>query len=70
MATPEEWAHGYARQADLDFEVFQAIQGPHVKECHRLLFLLYFPRLAVLSCGQAEQPLGGGLNFLLGDPRA
>ena len=31
---------------------------------------LYFPRLTVQSCGQGEQPLGHGPNFLLGDPWA
>jgi hypothetical protein len=30
---------------------------------------LYFPRLSPLSCGQAEQPLGDALNFLLSHPR-
>ena len=31
---------------------------------------LYFPRLSSISCRQGKQPLGDGLNFLLGDPRA
>jgi hypothetical protein len=31
---------------------------------------LYFPRLSPLSCGQAEQPLGDALNFLLSHPGA
>ena len=31
---------------------------------------LYFPRFSPVSCGQAEQPLGDGLNFLIGDPGA
>ena len=29
---------------------------------------LYFPRFFPLLCGQAEQPLSDGSNFLLGDP--
>jgi hypothetical protein len=37
--------------------------------CSFHLFL-YFPRFSPLSCGQAEQPLGDGLNFLVGDPGA
>ena len=35
-----------------------------------VIYNLYFPRFSPLSCGQAEQPLGDGLNFLLGDPWA
>ena len=31
---------------------------------------LYFPGESYMSCGQAEQPFGRGLNFLLGSPRA
>ena len=34
------------------------------------VLVLYFPRFSPLSCGQAEQALGDGLNFLLGDPGA
>ena len=43
-------------------------QLPFVSMDKELLNLLYFPRFTPLSCGQAEQPLGDGLNFLLGDP--
>jgi hypothetical protein len=32
-----------------------------------LPYHLYFPRLTTQSCRQGEQPLGDGLNFLLGD---
>jgi hypothetical protein len=30
---------------------------------------LYFPRLAVVSCREGEQPLRDGLNFCGGDSR-
>lgn len=40
MASGEEWARGYARQADADFRRFQHLQsGDSVPECHRLQFL-------------------------------
>jgi hypothetical protein len=40
MATPAEWATGYARQADADFNAWEAIQGNQgVCVCHQMLFL-------------------------------
>ena len=39
MATHAEWANGYARQADADYNTFMAIQGLAVPDCHRLQFL-------------------------------
>ncbi len=40
MATAAEWAKGYARQADADFETFRALQRDgSIPECHKLQFL-------------------------------
>ena len=40
MATPLEWARGYARQAEADFRAWQAIEeNENVHPCHRMLFL-------------------------------
>jgi hypothetical protein len=40
MATPAQWALGYARQAHADFQTWQAIEGnEEVHPCHRMLFL-------------------------------
>ena len=40
MASPAQWAEGYARQADADFTTWTLLQGnTSVPECHRLLFL-------------------------------
>ena len=40
MATPTEWASGYARQAKADFRAWQAIEeNEDVHPCHRMLFL-------------------------------
>ena len=40
MATPAQWARGYARQAHADFRTWQAIEGNEdVHPCHRMLFL-------------------------------
>lgn len=39
MATGEEWAKGYFRQAEADFRTFQHIQTAPVSECHKLQFL-------------------------------
>jgi hypothetical protein len=44
--------------------------GEYQDEYDPYIKVLYFPRFSSLSCGQAEQPLGDGLNFLLGDPGA
>lgn len=40
MATPAQWARGYARQAHADFQTWQAIEdNEDVHPCHRMLFL-------------------------------
>ena len=40
MATNEEWAVGYARQAGADFATYQLLQGDsRVPQCHKLQFL-------------------------------
>ncbi len=40
MATPAQWARGYARQAHADFGTWQATEGNEdVHACHRMLFL-------------------------------
>jgi hypothetical protein len=40
MATPAQWAGGYARQAHADFRAWQAIEGnDDVHPCHRMQFL-------------------------------
>jgi len=40
MATAEEWAKGYVRQANADFRRFQFLQSDGaVAECHKLQFL-------------------------------
>jgi hypothetical protein len=40
MASPEDWAVGYARQAAADFEMFLYLQElSWVPQCHRLQFL-------------------------------
>lgn len=40
MATPAEWARGYARQARADFQTWQAIEGNEdVQPCHRMQLL-------------------------------
>ncbi len=40
MATPSQWARGYARQAHADFQSWQAIESDEiVRPCHRMLLL-------------------------------
>jgi len=41
MSTPQEWAIGYARQAQADYKTYDWLQKSEdaVPECHRLLFL-------------------------------
>ena len=56
MATPAEWADGYARQADADMKTWTALQGSaDVAECHRLLFL----QMACEKLCKAHLILGG-----------
>jgi len=40
MATPAQWAGGYARQAHADFQTWQAMETDETAQaCHRMLFL-------------------------------
>lgn len=39
MATPAEWATGYARQASADFDTFELLENLEVPNCHRLQIL-------------------------------
>ncbi|MBI3824221.1 MAG: hypothetical protein HY289_16255 [Planctomycetes bacterium] len=39
MANADQWANGYARQADADFSTWKTLQDQPVPECHKLLFL-------------------------------
>ncbi len=39
MATAADWAIAYARQADADFNTFEAIQDLSIPSCHKLQFL-------------------------------
>jgi hypothetical protein len=40
MATPAEWARGYARQAQADFRTWQTLEeNGEIPPCHRMLFL-------------------------------
>jgi hypothetical protein len=40
MATPTQWARGYARQADADFQTWQSIERSDAfHACHRMMFL-------------------------------
>ncbi|ODT98864.1 MAG: hypothetical protein ABS79_05230 [Planctomycetes bacterium SCN 63-9] len=40
MASPSEWARGYARQAQADFLMWQALEEDRdVQLCHRMMFL-------------------------------
>jgi len=56
MATPAQWARGYARQAHADFGAWQAIEGyEDVHPCHRMLFL----QMACEKLCKARLILGG-----------
>lgn len=39
MATSDEWASAYARQADADFTTFETLQSLPLPQCHKLQFL-------------------------------
>jgi hypothetical protein len=39
MASQQEWALGYARQAAADFKTFEKLQSLAIPECHKLQFL-------------------------------
>ena len=40
MATNDEWANGYARQAEADFAAYLELQGNgFLRQCHKLQFL-------------------------------
>jgi hypothetical protein len=56
MATPTQWARGYARQANVDFGAWQAIEGDEDGHpCHRMLFL----QMACEKLCKARLILGG-----------
>jgi len=63
MATHLDWSHGYARQADADFEMFQTLgrlelESVAIAECHKLLFLqMACEKLAKAHlCGEGTDP--------------
>jgi hypothetical protein len=62
MATSDQWSHGYARQADADFKMFQLYWSPEapstIAECHKLLFLQMACEKLVKAhlCGQGKDP--------------
>jgi hypothetical protein len=56
MATPTQWARGYARQAHADFYAWQAVEPDEdVQPCHRMLFL----QMACEKLCKARLILGG-----------
>lgn len=59
MATNAEWSHGYARQADADFKLFQELESTSsVEMCHKLQFLQMACEKLVKShlCGEGIDP--------------
>ncbi len=58
MATSAEWATGYARQADADFQTYEKIQALPVPECHKLQFLQMACEKLVKAhlCGRGTDP--------------
>src|ERR1700722_6766137 len=59
MATSPEWSHGYARQADADFKMFQTLeQEAAVEACHKLQFLQMACEKIVKAhlCGEGTNP--------------
>ena len=74
MATHMDWSHGYARQADADFKMFQMLGGQEleafaVMECHKLLFLqMACEKLAKLRLGTFGFS-EGSVNASLSDPK-
>ena len=63
MATNTEWSHGYARQADADFNMFQRLVSPHgttgFLEYHKLQFLQMACEKLVKAhlCGEGSNPI-------------
>jgi len=60
MAGPAEWSVGYARQANADFELFQALQAGAAEQCHRMQLLqMACEKLAKAHlCGAGADPAG------------
>lgn len=59
MATNADWTQGYARQADADFQMYQALeQDNSVQECHKLQFLQMACEKLVKAyrCSVGEEP--------------
>jgi hypothetical protein len=58
MATRDEWAAGYARQAYADFETFGTIQELSIPDCHKLQFLQMACEKLVKAhlCAQGTNP--------------
>jgi hypothetical protein len=59
MATSVQWAQGYARQADADFQMFQSMESAgSVADCHKLMFLQMACEKLVKAhlCGQGQDP--------------
>lgn len=61
MATPEQWATGYARQADADYKTWEILQKNCAEECHRLLLL----QMACEKLCKAHLIRGGALPAAL-----
>ncbi len=53
MASPAEWARGYARQAEADFRAWQATEeNEDVYPCHRMLLLqMEFCKARLIAAG-------------------
>ena len=62
------WRRQKLAQAVIERLMAGARDGPTRRPGRRTS--LYFPGDCHMSCGQAEQPFGRGLNFRLGDPGA
>jgi hypothetical protein len=59
MATSAEWALGYGRQAQADFQMYQTLEANQsVEECHTLLFLQMACEKLVKAylCNAGENP--------------
>jgi len=59
VATSVEWSVGYARQADVDFKTFEAMQSMLVPQCHKLQFLQMACEKLVKAhlCGEGTEPV-------------
>ena len=58
MATAEQWAKGFARQADADFKSFELLQDLPVPDCHKLQFLQMACEKLVKAhlCSEGQDP--------------